>query len=310
MFSGGYTDAEQEEFPVMKIYNLGSLNIDYVYSVPHFVQPGETLSSTRLQLFPGGKGLNQSVALARAGAQVVHGGCIGESGAFLKEILHSAGADVTWVRTGPEQTGHAIIQVDASGQNCILLFPGANHTFTPEFVDQILSGAQAGDILLLQNEINCLSYIFEAAHRRGMQIAFNPSPFRQELLELPLQYVGWWLCNEIEGAQLTGKQDPQQILDAMAARFPESKIVLTLGKDGCLCQSGDVQYSQPIFPVTAVDTTAAGDTFTGFFLACIADGKAVPEALRIASRASSIAVSRMGASASVPTLAEVLNDFK
>ena len=306
MFSGGYTDAEQEEFPVMKIYNLGSLNIDYVYSVPHFVQPGETLSSTRLQLFPGGKGLNQSVALARAGAQVVHGGCIGESGAFLKEILHSAGADVTWVRTGPEQTGHAIIQVDASGQNCILLFPGANHTFTPEFVDQILSGAQAGDILLLQNEINCLSYIFEAAHRRGMQLAFNPSPFRQELLELPLQYVSWWLCNEIEGAQLTGKQEPEQILDAMAERFPTSHIVLTLGQDGCLYRSWTGSCFQPIFPVTAVDTTAAGDTFTGFFLAGVADGEPVDKALRMAAKASSIAVSRMGASASIPTREEVL----
>lgn len=290
----------------MKIYNLGSLNIDYVYSVPHFVQPGETLSSAKLEIFPGGKGMNQSVALARAGARVIHGGRIGDNGGFLKEILGQAGADTSFVAVDASSTGHAMIQVDENGQNCILLFSGANHSFTEEFVREILADAQAGDIILLQNEINLLDVIFAVAAEKQLQIAFNPSPFTEELLKLPLHQVKWWLCNEIEGGQLTGKSDPEEILISMQEKFPGSSIVLTLGKDGCMFTDGKQVLRQPIFPVKAVDTTAAGDTFTGFFLASVAEGKAVADALRIASRASSIAVSRMGASSSVPTLAEVL----
>lgn len=289
----------------MKIYNLGSLNIDYVYRVPHFVAPGETLSSTCLQLFPGGKGLNQSVALAKAGAAVIHGGKVGENGMWLADILRQAGVDTTFVATDPQQTGHAIIQIDDHGQNCILLFPGANHAFTKEFAEEILADAHSGDILLLQNEINCLDIIFRIAHEKGMQIAFNPSPFREELRRLPLGYVNWWLCNEIEGAQLTGVQDPRQIADAMLARFPGSNIVLTLGADGCIFRNKSMQLFQPIFKVKAVDTTAAGDTFTGFFLSSVAAGAPISEALRIASLAASIAVSRMGASSSIPSMGEV-----
>ncbi len=290
----------------MKIYNLGSLNIDYVYSVPHFVQPGETLSSAKLEIFPGGKGMNQSVALAKAGARVIHGGRIGDNGGFLKEILGQAGADTSFVAVDASSTGHAMIQVDENGQNCILLFSGANHSFTEEFVREILADAQAGDIILLQNEINLLDVIFAVAAEKQLQIAFNPSPFTEDLLKLPLHQVKWWLCNEIEGGQLTGKSDPEEILISMQEKFPGSSIVLTLGKDGCMFTDGKQVLRQPIFPVKAVDTTAAGDTFTGFFLASVAEGKAVADALRIASRASSIAVSRMGASSSVPTLAEVL----
>ena len=291
----------------MKIYNLGSLNIDYVYSVPHFVQPGETLSSAKLEIFPGGKGMNQSVALAKAGARVIHGGRIGDNGGFLKEILGQAGADTSFVAVDASSTGHAMIQVDENGQNCILLFSGANHSFTEEFVREILADAQAGDIILLQNEINLLDVIFAVAAEKQLQIAFNPSPFTEDLLKLPLHQVKWWLCNEIEGGQLTGKSDPEEILISMQEKFPGSSIVLTLGKDGCMFTDGKQVLRQPIFPVKAVDTTAAGDTFTGFFLASVAEGKAVADALRIASRASSIAVSRMGASSSVPTLAEVLS---
>ena len=290
----------------MKIYNLGSLNIDYVYSVPHFVQPGETLSSAKLEIFPGGKGMNQSVALAKAGARVIHGGRIGDNGGFLKEILGQAGADTSFVAVDASSTGHAMIQVDENGQNCILLFSGANHSFTEEFVREILADAQAGDIILLQNEINLLDVIFAVAAEKQLQIAFNPSPFTEELLKLPLHQVKWWLCNEIEGGQLTGKSEPEEILTSMQKKFPGSSIVLTLGKDGCMFTDGKQVLRQPIFPVKAVDTTAAGDTFTGFFLASVAEGKSVADALRIASRASSIAVSRMGASSSVPTLAEVL----
>lgn len=284
----------------MKIYNLGSLNIDYVYQVPHFVAPGETLSSSDMKVFPGGKGLNQSVALARAGANVIHGGRIGENGFFLREILKEAGADVRFVEADTTATGHAVIQVEKGGQNCILLYPGANHSFKESFIRKVLYDAEPGDILLLQNEINSLACIFDIAREKGLSIAFNPSPFRTSLLQLPLHRVKWWLCNEIEGSQITGEMDPEAILEAMYQKFPDSTVVLTLGADGSLCREGKQVIRQQAFRTTAVDTTAAGDTFTGYFLASVVQGDPVEIALEYASRAASIAVSRMGASASIP----------
>lgn len=285
---------------IMKIFNLGSLNIDYVYSVAHFVQPGETLSSLNLETFSGGKGLNQSVALARAGASVVHGGLIGEDGLFLKKMLSDSGADVSFVKTIEERTGHAIIQVEPNGQNNIILFSGANHKFTEAYLDEFLADAKPGDILLLQNETNCLNEAFEKAHGKNMQIAFNPSPFDKKLLNLPLSYVNWWFCNEIEGKELFGKELPEEIMKAFSEQYPDSNLILTLGKQGSVFKNKDQKIYQPIYEVKAVDTTAAGDTFTGYFLAKIAEGKSIAEALNTASLASSLAVSRKGAAPSIP----------
>lgn len=292
----------------MKIYNLGSLNIDYVYQVPHFVRPGETLSSQNMKVFPGGKGLNQSVALGRAGASVLHGGIINNNDTWLFSVLQNAGVDITRLKTADSPSGHAIIQVDSNGQNCILLYAGANHEFTRNYVEAVLSDAECGDIVLLQNEINCLDLIFEIAHAKKLHIAFNPSPFDKKLLNLPLSYVNWWICNEIEGSELTGKSDPADILSALSLMFPESNILLTLGKEGCIFKNATLSLRQSAYNVKAIDTTAAGDTFTGYFLAMIAAGKPINEALQIASYASSIAVSREGASSSIPYLNEVLKE--
>lgn len=289
----------------MKIYNLGSLNIDYVYQVPHFVRPGETLSSAQLSTFPGGKGLNQSVALGKAGATVIHGGFIGQSDPWLAKVLSDAGVDTSHLESASVPSGHAIIQVNTEGQNCILLFAGANHCFTAEYAEKVLSDAKPGDILLLQNEINGLPEIFEIAHKKGLQIALNPSPFDGSLLELPLAYVSWWICNEIEGEALTGKTDPDAIIEELYARYPHSNILLTLGEKGCIFKNRDILLRQPARHVKAVDTTAAGDTFTGYVLAMVAAEKTIAEALQIATVASSIAVSKPGASASIPYLDEV-----
>lgn len=290
----------------MKIYNIGSLNIDYVYHVSQFVQPGETRSPESLDIFPGGKGLNQSVALARSGAQVTHGGAVGADGAFLVEILRAAGVDVSGIRMGEVTSGHAIIQVDPQGQNAILLFAGANHSLTEAQVEALLADAQPGDLLLAQNETNLLGTIFEIAHRKQLQIAFNPSPIQENLRSLPLEYVTWWFLNELEGAALTGKQDPEAMAEDLLSRYPHSRIILTLGSDGCIYRAQGACYRQSIFPVKAVDTTGAGDTFTGFFLGCVASGAEIPEALRLASAAAAIAVSRPGASASIPGIDEVI----
>ena len=289
----------------MKIYNLGSLNIDYVYSVPHFVRPGETLDSDKREVFPGGKGLNQSVALSKAGANVIHGGFVGDDGELLLETLKNAGVDTGRIAKASTASGHTIIQVDATGQNCIILFGGANRCFTPEYIEDVLGDAEEGDILLLQNEVNALTEIFRIAHQKKMQIAFNPSPYDKSILDLPLQYVSYWLCNEIEGEELTGERDPEKIIENLSARYPDSSIVLTLGKNGCKYKSKDTSCYQPIFKVSAVDTTAAGDTFTGYFLSSLTKGIVPEEALKIASAASAIAVSRQGAASSIPTPEEV-----
>lgn len=290
----------------MKIYDLGSLNIDYVYKVEHFVRTGETLSSADMQTFPGGKGLNQSIALARAGAQVIHGGAVGADGAFLLDIMKDSGVDVSRVKQTDSPTGHAIIQVNGDGQNCILLFTGANRKIDREYVESFLSDAEAGDILLLQNEVSALDIIFGVAHEKGMDIAFNPSPFDASILKLPLEYVKWWFCNEIEGAALFGEGTPREMADSFARKYPSARLILTLGAEGSIYKSGDEYLEQSIYPVKAVDTTAAGDTFTGYFLNAVAKGDTPAEALDIASKASSVTVSRPGASVSVPYMNEIV----
>ena len=290
----------------MKLFNIGSLNIDYVYTVEHFVEAGETLSSHRLERFPGGKGLNQSVALAKAGAPVIHGARVGNGGEFLLNTLAQAGADITRIEKVDAECGHAIIQVDPSGQNCILLFPGTNHRLDEAYIEAVLADAEEGDILLLQNETNALPELFAAAHRKGLSIALNPSPLDERISALPLEQVRWWFCNEIEGAALFGCEEPEAIADAFIRRYPHSALVLTLGKDGCLYRDAQQLLRQPVYPVKAVDTTAAGDTFTGYFLAAVMDGLPIQTALDLASRAASITVSRPGASVSIPVREEVI----
>lgn len=291
----------------MRILNFGSLNIDNVYTVEHFLRPGETMSSGRLEIFCGGKGLNQSIAMARAGACVYHAGCVGaHDGEALVETLKQAGADVSMLRRTEGVTGHAIIQVDRSGQNCILLFGGANQEITAEQVDETLSHFGEGDILVLQNEISCLSYIMEQAGKRGMRIYLNPSPVTEELLKLPLHLVNCFILNEIEAADLCGKSAPEDmLLTLLKEQYNQADILLTLGEKGSIYYNGDSTLRQPAFPVEAVDTTAAGDTFTGYYIAGIAAGHPVGKALLTASRAASVAVSRKGASVSIPERREV-----
>lgn len=289
----------------MSIYNIGALNIDYVYNVTHFVRPGETLGVDMFDIFPGGKGLNQSIALKKAGADVVFCGCIGDDGAFLVKVLQEAGLDDTHVRRKDTPSGHTIIQVDESGQNSILLYAGANHCIDMSDIEIALKGAKSGDMLLLQNEINGLPEIFALAHKKGLQIVFNPSPFHDNIWELPLEYVGLWLLNETEGRVLSGRSETKEILNTLQERYPGSRILLTLGAQGSVFRDGNQEFSQPVFPVKAADTTGAGDTYTGFFLASLAEGRPVTEAMRRAAAASAIVVSRMGAASAIPSLDEV-----
>ena len=294
----------------MKIYNLGSLNIDYVYAVDHFVCAGETLSSAGMDIFPGGKGLNQSVALARAGAKVIHGAVVGDNGGMLVATLADSGVDVSRIKKVSGSCGHAIIQVDKNSQNSILLFAGTNHCIDRDYIENFLFDAEKDDILLLQNEINNLDIIFETANKKQMQIAFNPSPFHENIKALPLSYVKWWFCNEIEGQALFGSSDPDEISKKFVQQFPGSNLILTLGKAGSVFINADTRINQPIYEVKTVDTTAAGDTFTGYFISALIRGKDAACALDIASKASAIAVSRQGASTSIPLSDEVYAAFK
>lgn len=289
------------------ILNFGSVNIDMVYSVPHFVRAGETLAATRVQHFPGGKGLNQSIALSLAGGKVFHAGKIGSDGLWLSRLMESKGVDIILLDESGSNTGTALIQVDEGGQNCILLNHGANFEISPAQIEKTFSQFSAGDLLVLQNEINSLPEIIAAAKSRGMTIALNPSPIDEALLGMDLSDVSYLLLNEIEGEAFTGETEPRKICDALRKRLPKAKLILTLGEDGAFYCDETLEYAHGIYKTQAVDTTAAGDTFTGFFLSSVMSGKSAQEALRLASIASSIAVSRMGAAASIPTLEEVLS---
>ena len=288
-----------------KILNIGSLNSDHVYNVPHFVTAGETLAAETLRYFPGGKGLNQSVALSRAGAAVFHAGKTGPDGTSLITWLRDSGVDVSHIRNDGSVTGHTVIQIAPGGQNCILLFHGANFELERSHLDQVFPNFEKGDILVLQNEVNDVPYIMERASQKGMRIAFNPSPFDSSVPDFPLDLVSWFILNEIEGSEITGKKNPKDILQSMAVRFPQAAIILTLGKDGVLYRDNTQELSHGIYRVQVVDTTAAGDTFTGYFIANITAGKDPGEALRLASIASSLTVTRPGASSSIPTRDEV-----
>lgn len=289
----------------MKVLNIGSMNLDMVYQMDHIVQPGETESSFGMNIFLGGKGINQSIAAAKAGAQVFHGGMIGPDGQPFLDACKEYGVDARHIRMVEGKSGHAIIQIDKNAQNSILLFGGANQMLTEDYVDGVLADFTAGDILLLQNEVNLLPYIVDKAWEKGMQIALNPSPYNKKLDAVDLSKVSIFLMNEVEGGQITGLTDPDQILADMLRRFPQAKIVLTLGKDGAVYADSTQKHFQPIFPVKAVDTTAAGDTFTGFFLAGLCENLPIPEILKRSAKASSIAVTRPGAVPSIPWREEV-----
>lgn len=291
----------------MSILNFGSLNIDHVYKVPHFVRAGESLVSLDYLKNLGGKGFNQSVALRRACANVYHAGCVGADGALLIDYLVNEGVSAEFTRAIDVPTGHAIIQVDAvSGDNCIFTYGGANQAISRAQVEATLANFGAGDIMLTQNEINGVGDIITAAKARGVRVAFNPSPFTRDIRQMRLSDIDILILNEVEGEDLTGETEPNNMLAALKRECPRALIVLTLGGDGSLCASEEGIIAQSAYKVTARDTTAAGDTFTGYFLAAWERGEGVKRALQIASKAAAISVTRQGAAQSIPKIDEII----
>lgn len=290
----------------MKVLNFGSLNIDYVYPVNEFVRPGETKAAPELQINCGGKGLNQSIALARAGVETWHAGLIGPEGRFLKEELAQSGVHTECVWELKAPNGHAIIQVDSKGQNCILIYPGTNAMLTETAIRSVLPYFVPGDVVLLQNETNMVPEIIEEAVACGLEVAFNAAPISEAVRAYPLEKLRWLFVNEIEGAVLSGEQEPEEILRALRQRCPDTEIILTLGKQGSIWAGRDGIRRCPACAVDAVDTTAAGDTFTGFFLRGVLGEETGLAPLELATVASGISVTRSGAAKSIPTLEEVL----
>ena len=289
----------------MKLLDFGSLNIDHTYQLPHLVRPGETLASDSYHKSEGGKGFNQAVALAKAGQEVYLAGAIGQDGLFLRDYLQELGVHTEHLRVLDAPTGHAMIQLDTEGQNCIILFGGTNGMITEAMIDEVLADFGAGDYLLLQNEISHVDSIICAAHAKGMHIILNPSPMSPELLTWPLELVEWFILNEIEGADITGKTQPEEMLDELLRRYPACHVVLTLGERGSVYADATQRMDQSIVPAHTVDTTAAGDTFTGYFIHALLQGEAIQQALKTAACASAITVSRPGAGRSIPAAEEV-----
>ena len=288
----------------MKILNFGSCNIDFVYNLEHIVREGETISAEKMEKFSGGKGLNQSIALAKGGAEVYHAGKIGADGEFLREILKDAGVNTNYLETVNEPTGHAIIQVSKSGQNSIIISDGANGCVDKAFIDGVLCNFSKDDILVLQNEISNVDYIVEKADSIGMKIVLNPSPYNQKIKDIDFNKLWLIIINEVEGKDITGKASPELIIKALREKYKNLKIVLTLGSKGAMF-SGERECFCPAFEVKAVDTTGAGDTFTGFLISALSKGEDIEFALKKAACASAIAITKSGAANSIPSQSEV-----
>lgn len=293
----------------MRVLSFGSLNIDYVYRLDHIVQPGETISSQGREVFAGGKGLNQSIALARAGADVHHAGIIGEGGLFLKNMLTESGVDTSLIQETSEMNGHTFIQVDRNGQNSIVLYGGTNQMNSQEYIDSVLSGFGKGDVIVLQNEVNMLNEIIERSYERGIFIVLNPSPFDEKISACDLGKVNLLILNEIEGAQISGVESsrPEEILESIKNMLPGTDVLLTLGKNGSFHM--DSRSGEKIFQCAVlcneVDTTAAGDTYTGYFINSLIRGESISVCMEKAATAAAIAVSRNGAAPSIPCYKEV-----
>lgn len=291
----------------MKIVNFGSCNIDYVYSLDHIVNVGETETTNKLETFAGGKGLNQSIALARAGAKVYHAGCIGKDGEMLREIMNESGVDLSHIKNTDTKNGHAVIQVSAKGDNSIFIYPGSNAEVSKDYIDSVLENFEKGDILLLQNEISNVNYIIEKAYEKQMQIILNPSPINEKINEIDFGKLSYVVLNEIEAKEISGAKNAEESLYFFSKNYPNLKIMLTLGEKGSVYFDKENKIFQSAFLVDAVDTTGAGDTFTGYFVAGISQNENYCEILKKASAASAIAVSRMGAAPSIPKMEEVVN---
>ncbi|MFE6362735.1 ribokinase [Streptomyces sp. NPDC057806] len=285
---------------------LGSTNMDLVTFVEKAPQRGETVTGREFRTIPGGKGANQAVAAARAGATVSMIGAVGNDafGTRLRTTLEQAGVDTGRLRTTEGDSGTAHIVVDDHGGNAIVVIPAANGT-----VDHLTPGDEeliaSADALLLQLEIPLGAVLAGAltARAHGVRTILTPAPAQPLPVDL-LNATDLLVPNEHEVATLTGRTDPRTAALALLDEVPE--VVVTLGPAGCLYAARDAEpLTVPAPEVTAVDTTGAGDTFAGTLAVALAEGRAMPDALAWAAAASALSVQRPGASESMPHRPEI-----
>ena len=291
----------------MKILSFGSLNYDYTYEVEHFLAPKETLAAKSMQRGFGGKGANQSIAFARAGLSVYHAGRVGADGQPFVDYLKQNGIHTDYlIKDDAAATGHAIIEV-CRGENCILIYGGANQEITTEQIDHTLKAFSPGDWLVLQNEISNLPYLMQAAQKKGLSIFFNAAPYDVGILTYPMELVDVLCVNEVEACALDGTEtfEADAVLTLLYEKYPQTRLLLTAGSAGSYYLDAERRLFVPCEKVQAVDTTAAGDTYSGYFLAGLCSGSSVEDAMRLATKAAGIAVQRKGAAASIPEIKEL-----
>jgi len=290
----------------IKVLNFGSLNIDHVYQVDHFVRPGETILSKEYQLFFGGKGFNQSVALARAGANVYHAGKVGDDGKSLLKECEKLHIKTDFIEVDSTPSGHAIIQVDPSGENCILLYGGANQSIDSVYIDKILENFSEGDYLLIQNEISSTDYLITQAHKKGLKIVFNPAPMNEKVFAYPLELIDLFILNETEAFELSNEINVEQAIWNLKQKYSRAEIIITQGGKGVSFLQNNELKRVKALTVEVIDTTAAGDTFVGYFLSSLIKNESLEEAITLGNKAASLAVQKSGASGSIPEISEII----
>ncbi|MEM9144778.1 MAG: PfkB family carbohydrate kinase [Pseudomonadota bacterium] len=287
----------------MTLHVLGSVNIDHVYRVPHAPGPGETLADQGYARGLGGKGANQALAAARAGAAVRFVGAIGADGGWTRHHLASTGVAVDHLAQVSEATGHAVILVEPCGENRIIIHGGANRALPASLIDAALSAARPGDWWLSQNETTRVHESFVAARAAGLRTAYAAAPFDAAAAEAVLDGLDLLALNEGEAAAL------ETHLGQPLAALPVTHVLLTLGAQGARLISGApgarTVLEVPAFPVTPIDTTGAGDCFLGVALAGLDHGLEAAEALRRAAAAAAIQVTRPGAAGALPDVTEI-----
>ena len=286
----------------MPIWNLGSINSDVVYAVPRIPAPGETLATRGREVFLGGKGANMSVAAARAGAHCIHIGAVGTDGTWARDRLTEYGVDTRHLEVVEGDMAEAIIMVDPGGENAILLHPGSNHAISPDLLRGALATAATGDWFLCQNETLLQPLGCDLARQMGLKVAYAAAPFEAQAVEALLDDLDFLILNAVEASQLadeTGKRP---------ADLPVADVIVTKGADGVewIDNRTGTARDFPAVKVDPVDTTGAGDTFTGYLLAGLDRDMEMAEAIDLASHAGALMVTRHGTSDVIPDLNETL----
>ena len=289
----------------MKIMVFGSLNMDHVYRVNRFTQAGETVPSLDLKNICGGKGLNQSIAIQNGGAEVMHVGCVGtDDGAPLIRFLQDKGVDTHLISQRDVPSGHTVIQVNPKGENCILLYGGANQEVDELMISHAIEELVEGDVLVMQNEISNMPLLITKAHAKGLMLVLNPSPVVGVLENFPLHLVDLFFLNEHEAMALTAADD--QVEEALVQKYPDAKFVVTYGDKGAavVCRARKRLWIDAL-KVQAIDSTGAGDTFLGYYVSRLVRGATDEECLEYATQAAALCVQRFGAAQAIPFLEEV-----